>query len=238
MYFTKEQRLLTFETWPIEHIVSKEKLAENGFIYLGRGDEVRCVYCKVEIMRWEVGDDPVQHHRRWAPQCILNKSAGQDVCGTRELSHNYPAYQQFSTYLLRLKTFKDWPIALNQKPDEMARAGFFYTGEGDKTKCFFCDGGLKDWEINDDPWEQHAQSFPNCKFVKDYFFPRSLNKNVKNKITTNEDIKMCQICDDGEINHAIQPCGHVGACVNCIMKKDTCPFCRQKITNVLKLYFV
>lgn len=246
MYFTKEERLSTFENWPIEHIIPKEKLAENGFIYLGRGDEVRCIYCKVEIMRWEIDDNPEVNHRRWAPQCPLNKNVGKDVCGTGDVSQIYPAHLQFATYLSRLKTFHDWPVALNQKPEKMASAGFFYTGEGDKTKCFFCDGGLKDWEKDDIPWEEHAQSFPNCQFVKDNFNIHVNNNLTNNKnfkmcqdnLPNNNEFKMCQICDDSEISHAIQPCGHVGACVKCIMKKNTCPFCRQKISNIFKLYFV
>ena len=33
-------------------------------------------------------------------------------------------------------------------------------------KCFFCDGGLCNWEVNDEPWTEHARWFPDCGFVK------------------------------------------------------------------------
>lgn len=33
-------------------------------------------------------------------------------------------------------------------------------------KCFFCDGGLRNWEREDDPWHEHARWFPSCKYVR------------------------------------------------------------------------
>ena len=33
-------------------------------------------------------------------------------------------------------------------------------------KCFFCDGGLCNWEADDDPWTEHARWFPECGFLK------------------------------------------------------------------------
>jgi hypothetical protein len=39
--------------------------------------------------------------------------------------------------------------------------------------CFQCGKGLRDWGINDRPWEEHATWFPDCPLVlavhgKDY----------------------------------------------------------------------
>ena len=31
--------------------------------------------------------------------------------------------------------------------------------------CFHCQGGLQNWEPNDDPWEEHAKHFPLCEFL-------------------------------------------------------------------------
>jgi len=42
-----------------------------------------------------------------------------------------------------------------------------FLGHGDNVKCFFCDGGLRNWEPGDDPWEEHAKWFP--RWVLDYF---------------------------------------------------------------------
>lgn len=32
-------------------------------------------------------------------------------------------------------------------------------------RCFHCDGGLRNWEANDDAWTEHAKWFPRCGFV-------------------------------------------------------------------------
>ena len=36
----------------------------------------------------------------------------------------------------------------------------------DYVKCFYCDGGLCNWELGDDPWIEHAKWFPDCEFVQ------------------------------------------------------------------------
>jgi len=40
------------------------------------------------------------------------------------------------------------------------------SGYGDYVRCFFCGGGLRNWEPGDDPWVEHARWFPRCIFVK------------------------------------------------------------------------
>lgn len=34
------------------------------------------------------------------------------------------------------------------------------TGHQDNVRCFHCDGGLRNWELGDDPWMEHAKWFP------------------------------------------------------------------------------
>ena len=33
-------------------------------------------------------------------------------------------------------------------------------GLSDQVKCFYCDGGLREWRDGDDPWQEHAGWFP------------------------------------------------------------------------------
>lgn len=37
---------------------------------------------------------------------------------------------------------------------------YILVGHGDNVKCFYCDGGLRNWEPGDDPWQEHAKWFP------------------------------------------------------------------------------
>lgn len=76
-----------------------------------------------------------------------------------------PVHPKYVTVAARLDTFKDWPISLKQKPKDMVEAGFFYMGTGDKTACFYCGIGLKDWEETDDPWIEHSKWSPNCAYL-------------------------------------------------------------------------
>ena len=39
------------------------------------------------------------------------------------------------------------------------------SGPGDNVRCFYCDGGLKNWKPSDEPWSEHARWFPRCPFL-------------------------------------------------------------------------
>lgn len=78
-------------------------------------------------------------------------------------NHDYPEY---AIETARLRSFDDWPKTLKQKPNQLSDAGFFYTQKGDRVICFSCGGGLRDWDENDDPWEQHALWFSKCEYLQ------------------------------------------------------------------------
>jgi len=40
-----------------------------------------------------------------------------------------------------------------------------FTGMNDHASCFHCNGGLHNWDPNDDPWEEHARWFSRCPYV-------------------------------------------------------------------------
>ena len=42
---------------------------------------------------------------------------------------------------------------------------YIFLGSEDRTLCFHCGGGLKNWLRTDDPWEEHAAWFPLCVYV-------------------------------------------------------------------------
>ncbi|CAD7089416.1 unnamed protein product [Hermetia illucens] len=50
------------------------------------------------------------------------------------------------------------------------------------------------------------------------------------------DAMRCNICMDREMNTMFNPCRHVGACNTCAAKCEQCPYCRQKVTNVVRVY--
>merc|ERR1719234_1081009 len=80
--------------------------------------------------------------------------------------HQGPHHPRLVTLESRLATFHTWPPGLKQRPDQMARAGFFYEGVSDQVKCFSCDGGLGSWDEGDSPEEEHAKWFPGCTYLQ------------------------------------------------------------------------
>jgi len=104
------------------------------------------------------------------PQTIIAQSqaslAEDDSAALGIIKFNGPAHSNFVTEHARLKSFSFWPPALPQKPQELADAGFFYTGRSDQVKCFYCDGGLESWEPSDSPLQEHLKWFGDCAFVK------------------------------------------------------------------------
>ena len=82
------------------------------------------------------------------------------------INFDRPKYPSYAVVTVRVSSFSHWPSTLTQTPRALAMAGFFYAGYGDYTRCFFCGGGLRNWEPGDDPWTEHARWFPKCAFTR------------------------------------------------------------------------
>lgn len=76
----------------------------------------------------------------------------------------YPEYLNFSE---RFATFHDWPKYLRgPAKKDLARAGFIYTRIGDKVTCFSCVMTLKNWEPQDDAYNEHIRWSKHCPYAK------------------------------------------------------------------------
>ncbi|XP_038617699.1 baculoviral IAP repeat-containing protein 2-like [Tachyglossus aculeatus] len=65
----------------------------------------------------------------------------------------------------RFRTFQSWPLSF-LSPSALAKAGFYYTGPGDRVTCFTCGGKLSNWEPKDDAMSEHRRHFPGCPFLE------------------------------------------------------------------------
>lgn len=77
----------------------------------------------------------------------------------------YPLAPHMKSEEARLNTFISWPPTVPIRPGDLAQAGLYYLGTGDRVQCFCCNGMLAYWEEGDDPWEEHAKHFPSCFFI-------------------------------------------------------------------------
>lgn len=204
-------RLKSFAKWPKPEMVSPESLARAGFYYLNTGDNTKCAFCEGVVRAWEFGENPDREHKRHFPHCPfvlstitprlntdsevktdpafpnLHLVCNEDLHQLGVQTHRGPKKPNYATLDSRLKSFAAWPPDLIQTPDILSQAGFYYEGKGDQVRCFHCDGGLRHWDPQDDPWTEHARWFPRCSFVKmvkgqDFVNACSLELNVNSNL--------------------------------------------------------
>ena len=68
----------------------------------------------------------------------------EDVGVLSMLRNQKPLNPQYVTREARLRTFRYWPPALHQEPQQLAEAGFYYEGQNDQVVCFSCDGCIRE----------------------------------------------------------------------------------------------
>ncbi|UYE99048.1 MAG: iap-3 [Betabaculovirus sp.] len=239
--------------WPHDFL-SPETMAKCGFYYLKRGDEVRCAYCKVEIMSWVMSDDPLTDHKRYAPKCKFaqgaivnsktfnnNAEEQQNKCGHNTLLPKKPIHQQYINFTSRLQSFSKWSCVLS--PEHLADAGFFYENTQNTTVCFWCDGRLNNWCSDDDAWNEHARWFPTCEYVakinSEYYAEMMKSEScVIRRVDEVVEVMICKICFVRNCDVCFTPCGHVFVCGECALslKSTKCPMCRAD-TSIMRLFF-
>ncbi|AAM70284.1 inhibitor of apoptosis 1 [Phthorimaea operculella granulovirus] len=148
----------------------------------------------------------------------------------------------------RLESFETWPVGLKQKPAELADAGLYYTGCGDRCLCFACGVELENWLPDEDVWTKHALETDKCTHIilsKGDEFVKSVKKqddehkiieenNEEEIIMQDEQIVeqekndneencssndlMCVICLENRRNMCLVPCKHFVLCTKCAQK--------------------
>lgn len=120
--------------------------------------------------------------------------------------HYEPKYCDFGKKSERLKCFneKNWNKNYPVSKLDLVDAGFFiWKNENNienlKDKqfacCFYCGVLIYDWEIEDNPWIEHAKHNPKCNYIK-------LNKDFVEKYTkqyTSDAKKIVNIWYDSDI---------------------------------------
>nr|XP_019530543.2 baculoviral IAP repeat-containing protein 7-B [Aedes albopictus] len=189
----EEHRLATYVNWPVSHI-SPSSLAKAGFYYTYNADQVKCAWCEGVIGQWEIGDDPFVEHQKFFPNCV--KVISSSISSNPVLDSSIgiqpvksPYAPQFSSLDSRIRSFENWTTGHIQDPERLAQAGFYYLGRADEVHCFYCDGGLRFWLADDDPWFEHARCFPKCQFVqlvKGQLFIENVQSQIKNTSTNQQ----------------------------------------------------
>ncbi|NXT49304.1 BIR7B protein, partial [Pluvianellus socialis] len=269
------RRLRTFQQWPGTSPVSARDLVKAGFFFVGPRDEVQCFCCGGVLKDWGPGDCPIVEHLKFFPSCkfICGEDVGnQETLPLQEIFDtvdgqllsllqgidseeaalpNAPEYPEMVTEEMRLTTFRNWPQYTDMHPEQLARAGFFYTGQDDVVRCFYCDGGVRNWSYGDDPWREHAKWYPGCEFLlqsRGREFVSSVQESFSStllspsRMSTEEQLRrlqeerMCKVCMDRDVAVVFVPCGHLVACGECALNLRLCPICRAVIRGSVRTF--
>ena len=68
----------------------------------------------------------------------------------------------------RMKSFVGWPLNEAVHPEQLARVGFVYTGEGALVQCFQCGVKYRHWYKGDVPLNVHQKCNPRCPFLQTF----------------------------------------------------------------------
>ncbi|XP_024139825.1 E3 ubiquitin-protein ligase XIAP isoform X1 [Oryzias melastigma] len=66
----------------------------------------------------------------------------------------------------RLKSFCNSSWSQKVSPERLALAGFFFTGDSDRVRCFSCQETVENWSQEDAPVDRHKEVSPSCMFLR------------------------------------------------------------------------
>ncbi|XP_057597574.1 baculoviral IAP repeat-containing protein 1 isoform X1 [Hippopotamus amphibius kiboko] len=69
IFANEELRLDSFKNWPQASSVGAAPLAKAGFFYTGEWNSFQCFSCGGCLRKWEEGDDPLEGHTKYFPNC-------------------------------------------------------------------------------------------------------------------------------------------------------------------------
>jgi len=167
----EKTRLQTFSGWPLDWPSPKD-LAKAGLFYLKKGDRTQCAFCRGVLGTWKMSDVPLEEHKKYFPLCPfvqgfpVGNVFDENMYPDEILKYRgFPKHPDYAALDARVATYtQTW--TMKQSPLQMAQAGFFYVGLSDHVRCFYCGGGLRNWEPHDDPWKEHEFWFSKCPYVK------------------------------------------------------------------------
>lgn len=193
----EEERKKSFDTWPVHYPVDPARLAKAGFYYSGTGDEVICFSCQGHVKNWNYGDIVLKKHSDLYPDCDFIKNMSNNVPFTKSVfeSNLQPCsikkctdagqlsceidYEKMKSENERMKSFTErWPLT-NVNIADLAHAGYFYTGIGDKVQCAFCKVIVGNLKVSNATPGEYLKHFPWCDHLNDKssnFTPKAKNK--------------------------------------------------------------
>jgi hypothetical protein len=83
-----------------------------------------------------------------------------------QIAYASSCHPNYTSIPSRQATFETWADESSPSVDDLVRAGFFYTKKKTTVTCFYCNGSLQNWGVNDNPLIEHIRWFPHCQYAK------------------------------------------------------------------------
>lgn len=199
----------------------------------------QCPLCETPGYHWKDEND-----YKWKPRCESSTVHEEDITceslgietrvnvSTEELGviiFKGPVYKNKGDESDRIKSYVTWPRSYPQNHTKLAHAGFFDTGVEDRTLCFYCGGGLRNWTNIDEPCQKHSQLFTECAFIKAKTWAKS---------STNQQIsEHCPVCKKNQRGIVFLPCKHCVVCKQCGNNLKNCILCNEPIKGTITPFF-
>ncbi|KAM9679899.1 baculoviral IAP repeat-containing protein 1 [Dama dama] len=74
IFGNEELRLQSFKYWSPSSPVGAAALVKAGLFYTGKSDIVQCFSCRGYLHEWQEGDDPLEEHAKFFPNCQFLQS--------------------------------------------------------------------------------------------------------------------------------------------------------------------
>uniref|UniRef100_A0A3B3ZP33 RING-type domain-containing protein n=1 Tax=Periophthalmus magnuspinnatus TaxID=409849 RepID=A0A3B3ZP33_9GOBI len=256
-----EERLLTFVNWPSRIPVRPDQLANAGFYYVGRNDDVKCFCCDGGLRCWESGDDPWVEHAKWFPRCeYLLQEKGQDF--VHQIQARFPRLMQTIQHKSPLTVVHLAPgeersedaVMMNTPVIKSAlEMGFerslvkqtvqskiLTSGENYRTVQELVSDLLS---AEDQKREEEREMLAEAMASGfDSFLPECsqyvlvTHDQMLEQLRRLQEERTCKVCMDKEVNIVFIPCGHLVVCKECAPSLRKCPICRGLVKGTVRTF--
>uniref|UniRef100_A0A803J5V6 RING-type E3 ubiquitin transferase n=1 Tax=Xenopus tropicalis TaxID=8364 RepID=A0A803J5V6_XENTR len=109
-----------------------------------------------------------QLHLLLASEFVLKEEMTCQCPKMSDGAYDMDVDQNYFEEEVRLASFANFPSSYPVSAPALARAGFYYTGDGDRVKCFSCLAMVEGWQHGDTAIGKHRKISPNCKFINGF----------------------------------------------------------------------
>ncbi|XP_053392204.1 E3 ubiquitin-protein ligase XIAP-like [Mercenaria mercenaria] len=213
-----EERVSSFEKWPVQIKQTPSQLAEAGFFFTGFDDCVCCFVCGGKLRRWNITDDPWTEHCRLFPLCLFAREQKGDEF-----------IDQTQAPVLDLGNVDNVSVKeqlIIRADTEELRGALLEMGYEDsvfrKAICHLRNLGILHPTVDELTEVVSAvKDKRECRLDRQEY-ESSLRENRRLR-----SIVFCMLCGTNDVDTLFLPCRHNRTCSACAGTMKVCPACNR-----------